>query len=551
MKKFICYLLIGFLVYSCNSDAPIKEEPVANIEEPKYLELGVMCGTVQFSDGCSPKIDSLIQFGLALIHHMTFEDAEYNFSKVVKLDPDCFWGHWGRAMTYIHRLWPDAPSKDRMRRGLVLATRALKLAENEKENLYGNALLAYYKDGLEKTEKQRLISYEEGWKKASESMPDDIEARLFYGLSKLSTVSPSDKSYKIQSEVGAMAEEVLTVIPDHPGGFHYAIHAYDYPPLADNALRVANNYSKIAPEIPHALHMPTHIFTRLGYWQESIELNNRSAIAAQSLPVDGKTSLHFFHALDYMVYAHLQKSEIEQAESIIKGLDTLSNEFQKHSATAYALAAMPARMALENQDWEAASKVELGHKDLFSWENFPQFASLIYFARGIGAARSANSEAAQEAYEKLDSIHLLLGDSPGIAYWAKQVDIQKTAVQAWKTYLEGDKKKGLEILEYAAEMEASTEKSPITPGELLPVREMLGDLYLELDNPIKALENYKLALERNPNRFNSLYGAGKAAEMSNNKEETIKYYTALLELGAEDSFDRHQIKHAKNILSAG
>ena len=553
MNKIICFLTFTILMLACKPAGEVTSEQDQNaaVDSNTFLELGVMCGTVQFSDGCSPQIDSLIQFGLALIHHMTFDDAEYNFRKVIKMDPDCFWGHWGRAMTYIHPLWPDAPSKERLRRGLVLATRALELAKKEKEKLYGNALMAYYQDGMDKSEKERLVSYEAGWKQASESRADDLEARLFYGLSKLSTVAPSDKSYKVQKEVGAMAENVLNTIPDHPGGFHYAIHAYDYPPLANSAIRVAKNYSKIAPNIPHALHMPTHIFTRLGYWQESIDLNTRSANVAISMPVDGKTSLHYFHALDYLVYAYLQKSQVAAAKDIINGLDTLTDEFQPNPATAYALAAMPARLALENQDWSSASSLKLKHNELFSWEKYPHFASLIYFAKGIGAARSGDLELAQVAYNELDSLHTAVGDSPAVAYWATQVEIQKRAVKAWKTYVGGDQEGGLAILNDAAKMEGATEKSPITPGELLPIREMLGDVYLDQNKPQLALENYKLSLERNPNRFNSLYGAGKAAELINNAEEATKFYSELLELGGEGAAKRNQIEHARKVLSQG
>jgi len=508
-----------------------------------------MCGTVQFTDGCSPQIDSLIQFGLALIHHMTYDDAEYNFNKVIKLDPDCFWGHWGRAMTYIHPVWPDSPSKERMRRGLALATRAANMAKNEREKLFGSALLAYYVDGRQKSEKERLLSFEKAWKNASTIRPDDIEARLFHGLSRLSTVAPSDKSFVVQREVGKMAENVLLEIPDHPGGFHYAIHAYDLPQLASDAIRVANNYSKISPEIPHALHMPTHIYTRLGYWQESIDMNIRSANAAWTLPVKGQISLHYFHALDYLVYAYLQKSQLSKAKTIVEGLDTLNSPFQAHSVTAYALAAMPARLAMEQQDWEAASRLSLNYSGPFPWGKFPQFASLSLFAKGIGAARSGQLGVAEETYEKLDSIHNILKDSPSVAYWAKQVEIQKTAVKGWQMYAAGAKSDGLAILNEAAVLEASTEKSPVTPGELLPVREMLGDVYLSENNPQMALENYKLTLERNPNRFNSLYGAGKAAELLDDKEEAKRFYASLLELGESGNANKLQIKEAKRLLS--
>ncbi len=464
------------------------------------------------------------------------------------MDPDCFWGHWGKAMTFIHPLWPDVPSSSRMTQGLFLAQRALEMAKKEKEQHYGEALLAYFKDGKNTTEQERLMAFQEGWRRAKENLPEDLEARLFYGLARLATVSPSDKSYAVQREVGAMAETVLEEIPDHPGGFHYAIHAYDFPPLADHAIRVAKNYSKIAPEIPHALHMPTHIFTRLGYWQESIDLNRRSAKAAWSLPANGEISLHYFHALDYLVYAHLQKSQYPDAKSIVDGLDSLHQTFQAHAATAYALAAMPARLAMEYQDWTAAANLKLNHSDYFSWERFPHFAALLYFAKGIGAARGGQLELAQMTYEKLDSIHSAIGDAPSIAYWAKQVEIQKTAVKAWITYLGGSKSEGRNLLVEAARMEAATEKNPVTPGELLPMREMLGDLYLSESQPALALENYQQSLERNPNRFNSLYGAGRAAEMMGMVEEAKHFYEAMLDLSDGTNSDRKQTLEAAAYL---
>ncbi len=213
-----------------------------------YLTPDIMCGTVQFSDGCSPKLDTLIGFGIALIHHMTYEDAEYTFNKVIELDKDCFWGYWGKAMTYIHPLWPDIPDDKTLNDGFVLSQNALKLAETEKEKLYGAAVASFFEDGVNKSEPERLEAFRVGWKTAADELPDDIEAKMFSVLSMLATVSPTDKSYKVQIEAGALAESVLKIIPDHPAGFHYAIHAYDYPPLAPNAIRVAREYYKLAPE---------------------------------------------------------------------------------------------------------------------------------------------------------------------------------------------------------------------------------------------------------------------------------------------------------------
>ena len=335
-----------------------------------YLTPDIMCGTVQFSDGCSPKLDTLIGFGIALIHHMTYEDAEYTFNKVIELDKDCFWGYWGKAMTYIHPLWPDIPDDKTLNDGFVLSQNALKLAETEKEKLYGAAVASFFEDGVNKSEPERLEAFRVGWKTAADELPDDIEAKMFSVLSMLATVSPTDKTYKVQIEAGALAESVLKIIPDHPAGFHYAIHAYDYPPLAPNAIRVAREYYKLAPEIPHALHMPTHIFTRLGYWQESIDLNLRAAAAAWKLPDGNLISNHYFHALDYLGYAYLQQSEYEKAKEIATLIDTLHGPFQSLPQIAYSMAAIPGRLALEYQNWNEAANLQLTSSG-FSMEKFP------------------------------------------------------------------------------------------------------------------------------------------------------------------------------------
>jgi len=546
MKTKYLLSILCFSLLACQ-DEKIQSTP-ETVVASEFLEPGIMCGTVQFEDGCSPQLDSIIQFGLALVHHMTYDDAEYNFDKVIEMDPDCFWGHWGKALCYIHPLWPDQPSNDRLNKGLSLVNKAMALAEKEKEQYYGKALANYYHNGLMKSEAERLIAFEDGWKKVTELYPEDIEARLFYGLSRLSTASPSDKNYAVQREVGQMAESTLEVIPDHPGGFHYAIHAYDYPPLAPEAVRVAKNYSSIAPEIPHALHMPTHIFTRLGYWDESIDGNLKSAEAAKRMPVNGQISLHYLHALDYLVYAYLQQSRNDAAQKIYKEIVALEPPFQKHGAVAYAMAAIPARIALENQNWKLASEIELPHKTGFSWEAFPQFQAINYFAKGIGAAKLGDIPMAEKAYNSLDSLFNSMEKAPQNKYWKKQIEIQKTAVRAWIVYANGDRLEGMRIMNTAAELEDTTTKSPITPGELLPMREMLGDLYLEQGNAQMAISNYKRSLERNPNRFNTLYGAGKAAEMMEDGKEASSYFEALMTLVGENDSERSQIEYARQFL---
>ncbi|HVO75244.1 MAG TPA: hypothetical protein VMT35_14535 [Ignavibacteriaceae bacterium] len=540
---FIILILSNLLFISCSN------QKTTESAELDYLTPETLCGTVTFSDGCSPKLDTLISFGIALIHHMTYEDAEHTFDKVIESDPDCFWGYWGKTMTIVHPLWPDIPSEKELNKGYIISQKALNLARTKKEKLYGRAIAAYFKDGLSKKEPERLLAFNGGWQLAAKELPEDVEAKLFSVLSMLSVVSPNDKSYKVQREAGAICEKILEKIPDHPGAFHYAIHAYDVPPLAMNALRVARNYYKIAPEIPHALHMPTHIFTRLGYWDESIDLNLRSAAAAIKIPVDGQISGQYFHALDYLVYARLQKSEYDKAKEVAAIINSLNQPFEPSPVTAYALAGIPGRIALEYHDWKQAEITRpTGHTD-FPWKKFPQYEALIYFTNGIGAGRSGNPDAALQAYEKLEDLQNGFQNGEADKYWIDQIEIQKTAVKAWELFARGEKEQSLQTMIKASDLEDKTEKNPVTPGPLLPAREMLGDLYLEMNEPANALKEYELSLEKSPNRFNSLFGAGKSAELAGNMEKAKFYYSSILKLNNSKQINREQIIHAEEILS--
>lgn len=539
---FIPVLFLYLITVTCS------DEKIAETERT-YLTPDILCGTVQFSDGCSPKLDTLISFGIALLHHMTYEDAEYTFNQVIELDKDCFWGYWGKAMTIIHPLWPDVPDSVTLEKGYQLSQNALSLAKTEKEKLYASAVVAYFEAGHNKTEFERLSAFKNGWRLASKVLTEDIEARMFSVLTMLATVSPMDKSYDIQREAGAIAEKTLEIIPDHPAGFHYAIHAYDVPPLANNALRVARNYFKIAPEIPHALHMPSHIFTRLGYWQESIDMNFRSAEAAWKLPAENQISGHYFHALDYLAYAYLQISEIEKAMKIAELLDTLTGTFQPNGATAYSLAAVKGRVFLETQQWSEAANISLNNHTNFPWEKFPQYEALVYYAKGIGAGRSGNAEVAEKCYQKLEELQSTFKDNQAYKYWITQIEIQKTAVKGWQLYARGKIEKSAEMLKIAADLEDATEKNPVTPGHLLPVREMLGDLLLEMNRPEEALTAYETSMINNPNRFNSLYGAGKSAELKGDMTKAKFYFAELLKLTEDSESGRDQISYAENIVN--
>jgi tetratricopeptide (TPR) repeat protein len=542
--KFLLLVTTWMLLNSCTDKKTSPE--TQNI----YLTPSVMCGTVQFTDGCGPASDTLIRFGLALLHHMTYEDARYTFEQLIEKDPDCFWGYWGKAMSYIHPLWPDMPTEQEMESGLLLSQRGMSLAKNQKEKLYGSALAAYYEPG-DKTKAERMALLQKGLAEATELMPEDVEVALFNGLFRLGLVSPADKTFAVQREVGEMAENYLIKYPDHPGGFHYAIHAYDVPPLADRALVVARNYGKIAPEIPHALHMPSHIFTRLGYWQESIDWNTRAAIAASNLPYEGSVSPHLFHALDYKVYSLLQLAQDDKAREALKNIDTLRAPLNEGVATAYALAAIPARIPLENQLWEDAADIALPDTTRFPWDKFPQWEALIHFGKGIGGARSGKTEIVDQSLSRLIALQTILGNTPQTKYWYEQMSAQIMSIKAWQALGQGRKDEGLTLMKQAADLEDATQKNPVSPGELLPAREMLGDMLLEMKNPKEALLAFEKCLESRPNRFNSLYGAGLAAKNSGDMEKAKNYFTKVIELEGPTPSSRERAKQARKLLSEG
>lgn len=489
----------------------------------------VSCGTVQFAEGCgNEKLDSFISYGLALVHHMTFDEAETVFDEVRAADPDCFWGHWGKGLTYIHPLWPDEPGEERMKSGLALTTQALRLATKEREKVFGEVLHAFYKDGLGKTQKERLKTYEQAWGNAYKKLPNDQELKAFYALSLISTADPADKSYAQQKRAGALMEEVLQVIPDHPGGFHYIIHAYDYPELAPQALQAAAKYDNIAPEVAHALHMPTHIYTRLGMWPESIEWNLRSASTAFKSSQNGAKSMHYFHALDYLVYAYLQRGEDDKAAKIVEDMRRLPGPFQSHAASAYTLGAAEARILLERQQWAKAAAIEARNPEHFEWDKYPEFEALTHFAIGLGAARSHKLDKAEKSLANMGNLQQKV-TSP---YWKEQIEIQRKSVQAWALFAQNKKEEALNLMKGAAQQEAATNKHAVTPGELLPASELLGDMLLAMNKPDEAIVQYEAALKRSPGRLNSIANAAVAAKQSGNKEKMEHYHTLLVQLKA-------------------
>lgn len=517
----IMALILFIAGASCNS-------PDKRVETMQDLQI-TQCGTVQFAGSCGEDTDSLISLGLALIHNMTYEDSERLFDQVMEQYPDCFWGPWGKAMTHIHPLWAGAPSESILKSGWDLSLKTMELADNEKQKSLAAALAAYYENGINKTEQERLKSFHSAWDTAYQRYPDDLEIKSFYALSLLAVADPNDNAYKNQLQAGKLAEEIIQQVPEHPGGIHYTIHAYDYPELADKAIAAAEKYSKIAPEVAHALHMPTHIYTRLGMWEESIAWNRRSAQAALKQPVQGAVSMHYFHALDYLVYAHLQRFEDAQVQSILQEIRQLNVPFQQTNVTAYTLAAVEGRYALERQNWTKASQLTARHPASLDWDRYPEFEALSHFAIGLGSARSGEKEKAALALKSLENLRQKIQNP----YWANQLEIQAETVRAWLYLSQNQTEAALESMRNAAKMESATSKHPITPGELLPANELLGDMLMELGKPGEALLHYEQALTRSPGRYNSLYGAAKSAEAIGDTPKANRYRKAINKLSED------------------
>ena len=498
---------------------------------------GERVGTVDFQVSCTSEAQRHLQQGLALLHHMTYVGALEAFEHGLEADPACAMAYWGQAMTLIHPLWPDQPTDESLTRGASLLEKAASGRLSDWESAFVAATSAYFEEGASKTEAERLIAFSNGWKKAHEAHPGNPEAMAFYALAYMAAAPKGDLTFRVQIEAGQIAEKVLALNPDHPGAHHYIIHAYDYPELAERARKVSDTYGNVAPDVPHALHMPTHIYTRIGLWEESIDWNIRSARAALKNPVNGAVSMHYLHALDYLAYAYLQRGEDRKANSVLDSLNALEGPIQAHAASAYTAAAVPARIALERKDWPRAASLSPEMPATLPWDRFPQYEAITRFARALGAAHTDQTDLAAAETARLADLKAKLDDR-GDAYWSKQVEIQWMAASAWQTYAQGDAQKGLMLMRDAAALEATTQKNPITPGEVLPAQELLGDMLLSEGLVHDALTAYQAALERSPNRYNSLSGAAQAARQAGKLEAASRYDAQFDQLTAFDDGSR-------------
>jgi tetratricopeptide (TPR) repeat protein len=485
-------------------------------------------GTVHFATSCSPAVTKDFDRGVALLHSFWFSAAIEAFNGVLKTDPTCAMAYWGIAMSWWGNPFGGFRSAQALQAGQAALEKAKATgAKTERERAYLAAVETLYRDNATVDQRTRTLAYEKAMEQLAAKHPDDVEARIFYALSLDQTALPTDKTYANQLKAAAILEKEFARQPDHPGLAHYIIHSFDVPPLAPRALTAARRYAKIAPAAPHALHMPSHTFTRVGSWQESIDTNIASAAAARK---DGAASEEL-HALDYQVYAYLQTGQDAAARKTLDGISSIGQRIQVNAAGAaapapagfFARAAIPARYALERNAWAEAAK--LSPRD----SPFPWTEAITHFARAIGAARTGDVAAAQADVDKLASLADGLRKAKD-EYWSEQVEIQRQAAAAWVRFAEGRRDEALTLAREAADREDATEKSAVTPGPIKPARELLGDMLMELGRPADALKEFETAMKKEPNRFRALYGAILAAQTTGNRQKARDYARSLIEI---------------------
>lgn len=501
-------------------------------------------GTVHFATSCAPAVRQEFDRGIALLHSFWFSAAIDSFNTVLKGDPRCVMAHWGVAMSWWGNPFAGFRSPQALKAGLAAVDAAKASgAGTDREKAYVAAVEHLYRDASTVDQRTRIVAYEKAMEALSAQYPDDVEARVFYALALDQSALPGDKTYANQLKAAAILEEEFKRQPEHPGLAHYIIHSFDVPALAPRALDAARRYAKIAPDAAHALHMPSHTFTRVGSWDESIETNLASAAAARK----DNAAAEELHALDYQAYAYLQTARDAAARRNLDALPALGGKIDAGGAGNaapppagyYALAAIPARYALERDAWAEAAALT-PRQTPFPWAD-----AITHFARALGAARSGNAAAARQDIERLGALREALVKAKD-AYWAEQVEIQRRAATAWVTLAEGRQAEALTLMHEAADMEDATEKAAVTPGPLKPARELLGEMLLQLNRPAEALAAFEATLKKEPNRFRATYGAARAAEAAGQREKAASCYANLVTIAKDaDPPGRRELAEAR------
>lgn len=500
-------------------------------------------GQVNFAVSCASEAQAKFHRAMALYHSFDWKRATAAFEEIARLDPKCGMAHWGLAMVAADNpfLWPVSL---RAKEGAQAIGKAKEIgAGRPREQAYIAALETLYRDHETVPHRQRALAYEQAMAKLAAAYPDDVEATILYALALSANHDLNDKTFARPLKAAALLEPLFAAYPRHPAVAHYLIHSYDYPPIAHQGLAAAKRYAKVAPDAAHARHMPSHIFTRVGAWRESVATNQASVDAAKG---DLRAVTH---AWDYMVYASLQMADDAQAERIATQARSLAAVESPKLGEAYALAAIPARLALERGRWGDAARLELPAAiDEADWMRFPQAEAVHAYARALGAARSGDAVGAAREVDRLRALRASLVDKK-LGYWAEQVEIQMKVAHAWMLRAQGKHEEALAALRAAADHEDRTEKHVVTPGPVMPARELLGDLLVELGRPGEALTEYEASIAKEPNRFRGLYGAGLAAERAGDRARASGHYDKLLAIAMPSGSTRPELIRARETLS--
>ena len=551
-------LLIGLA-----SSLILRQVECATVPEPGDLRAA---GKVEFPISCTPAVQSEFSRGVALLHSFFYEEARRVFTFVAERDPKCAMAQWGIAMTWWHPIWTP-PRPDEMSAGKAAIEKAMALnAGTDRERGFITALNVYYNTPDSSNAgaigqschgpvgpRDRVIAYEKAMHQLRDKYPDDFEIEAFYAFAVLAAgyAMPNDTTLSKQLEAAALLEKLWKQNPNHPGVVHYLIHCYDYPALAQRGLAAAQSYASIAPWVPHALHMPSHIFTRLGMWDESIAANGASAEASRAYAAmrhRDATEAEELHALDYMVYSYLQEARDTEAKKIVDlAAKVRKTNPELEFSAAYALAAIPTRYAFERNDWASAATLTV--PNLPHWSSFPFMEALIEYGHALGRAHTGDLDGARKAIARMQQLRDATKD-PKFDYFKNHLDLQMQAASAWVAASEGKKSEAIEMLRRAADSEDILGKHPVSPGAFVPIREQLGSLLLEGGQSKEAQREFEAALKIYPGRFRGLYGAARAAEQNGDKESASRYYAKLAAQTTKAASSRDELNHVREFLTA-
>lgn len=538
MITFLRYLLLFSILVAVISVTA--QQPTMKDNQPVDADDSI--GSVDFRANCEAPARAGFDRALGLMHHMMYVQARAAYEDVARAHPDCAMAHWGIATTLFQPLWGTSPSADEITRGREAIKRAGELVNGEREQLLIDATAAFFEPDTDRLQ-PRLAGWIKGMTDAYEAFPDDPDVASLYALSRLALALESDDRYALHDEAETVLRRIWEDKPRHPGAVHYTIHATDADGRAGNAIEIINSYGHIAPNVPHALHMPSHIYVRLGDWPSVIDWNQRSARAAVGHKSGGATSFHYLHALDYLVYGYLQRGEDSAAHQVWESAQA-NGPHQANFPGAFHLASIPARLAVEARDWEAAAAIQPRVPDYIDWDAFFWPEGISWFARGLGAVHTGDLATAREAEQRLATLSDSAKSSADRRF-STYIEVDRLILAGWIAQAENEPELALERMHTAGELESTVEKHPVTPGALLPPYEALGDLLLALDRPEEALAAYERSNQTWPNRHNTLSGAVRAARASGDKQAAEAWSQRLREVAPNDERDTPREKGAQ------